>query len=276
MKNLFRLLCIVMILGMMSAPVLAANVNLGGVEVDETLIISPVSGKYSVTYTEADATELTSGQQIVLLVVKGVASTPAGLTISSENIRYIDQGTATDTSISFSNFIPSSIPNCTVLISGLTGIDGPKIIGYIAAVPVNVSGQLTYVNAAKNLSATIVLKEDAVPTNTFIVQTDTSGNFSFPAVTEGRYTLTATLQSYTKYVRGNIIVAENPILDLAGTLLPGDINSDGTIELQDLNQVIFNFNKIMNHSADINQDGVIELLDLSAIIANYNKKAIVE
>lgn len=281
MKNLFRLLCIVIILGMMSAPVLAANVNLGGVEVDETLIISPVSGKYSVTYTEADATELTSGQQIVLLVVKGVASTPAGLTISSDNIRYIDQGTATDTSISFSNFIPSSIPNCTVLISGLMGIDGPKIIGYIAAVPVNVSGTVSYLSGVVNRLATITLTEMNMPSytptaNVFTVQSNTSGQFNIPLVTEGTYQLVATAQSHAKYTKNNISVVELDISGISGNLLSGDIDSNDVIEFLDLSAILSNYNQVKTDPADIDGNGVIEFLDLSAVLSNYNKNAIVE
>ena len=281
MKNLFRLLCIVMILGMMSTPVLAANVNLGGVEVDETLIISPVSGKYSVTYTEADATELTNGQQIVLLVVKGVATTPAGLTISSDNIRYIDQGTATDTSISFSNFIPSSIPNCTVLISGLTGIDGPKIIGYIAAVPVNVSGTVSYLSGVINRVATITLTEMNIPaytptSNVFTVQSNTSGQFNIPLVTEGTYQLVATAQSHAKYTKNNISVVELDISGISGNLLSGDIDSNDVIEFLDLSAVLSNYNQVKTDPADVDGNGVIEFLDLSAVLSNYNKNAVVD
>jgi len=280
MKNLFRLLCIVIILGMMSAPVLAANVNLGGVEVEETLIISPVSGKYSVTYTEADATELTSGQQIVLLVVKGVASTPAGLTISSDNIRYIDQGTATDTSISFSNFIPSSIPNCTVLISGLTGIDGPKIIGYIAAVPVNVSGTLSFLSGSIGRVANVTITEDGYPANTFTIQTNTAGQYTFTGITEGTYTLTANAESHANYTKTLIAVNEYDVTGLSGILRPGELTGDININFSDLSTLIDDYNKTrataIKPKCDLTGDSNINFTDLSTLIDYYNKTAITE
>lgn len=269
-----------MILGMMSTPVLAANVNLGGVEVDETLIISPVSGKYSVTYTEADAPELTNGQQIVLLVVKGVATTPAGLTISSDNIRYIDQGTATDTSISFSNFIPSSIPNCTVLISGLTGIDGPKIIGYIAAVPVNVSGTLSFLSGTISRIANVTMTEDGYPTNTSTIQTNTAGQYTFTGITEGTYTLTANAESHANYTKTLIAVNEYDVTGLSGILRPGELTGDININFSDLSTLIGDYNKTRatatKQVCDINGDNNINFTDLSTLIDNYNKTAIVE
>ena len=282
MKNLIRLsLFSIMVIILMSVPVMAATVNLGGVGVEESLIISPVGGKYSVTYTEAVGTELTSGQQIALLVVKGVATTPAGLTISADTIRYIDQGVATDTDITFSNFIPSSIPNCTILISGLTGIDGPKIIGYIAAVPVNVSGTITFLSGIINRVASITLTEMNMPAYTpsasvFTVQTNTSGQFNIPLVTEGTYRLVATAQSHAKYTKNNVSIEELDISGISGNLLSGDIDNNDVIEFLDLSAILSNYNPVKTDPADVDGNGVIEFLDLSAILSNYNKNAVVE
>ena len=90
MKYLYRLVLMILALMMLtSMSVYAATVTLGGVEVDGNLVLQPASGKYSVTYNESIETELTVGQQIVFLVVKGVATTPETLTISADTIRYV-------------------------------------------------------------------------------------------------------------------------------------------------------------------------------------------
>lgn len=282
MKYLYRLVLMILALMMLtSMSVYAATVTLGGVEVDENLILQPVSGKYTVTYNESIETELTAGQQIVLLVVKGVATTPAGLTISADTIRYIDQGVSTDTSIAFSNFVPSSTPNCTVLISGLSGIDGPKIVGYIEAVPVNVSGTVSYLSGIINRIATITLTEMNMPSytptsNVFTVQSNTSGQFNIPLVTEGTYQLVATAQSHAKYTKNNISIVELDVSGITGYLLSGDIDSNDVIEFLDLSEILSNYNQVKTDPADVDGNGVIEFLDLSAVLSNYNKNAVVD
>ncbi len=282
MKYLYRLVLMILALMMLtSMSVYAATVTLGGVEVDGNLILQPVSGKYSVTYNESIETELTAGQQIVLLVVKGVATTPSGLTISADTIRYIDQAVSTDTSIAFSNFVPSSIPNCTVLISGLTGVDGPKIVGYIEAVPVNVSGTVSYLSGVINRVATITLTEMNMPaytptSNVFTVQSNTSGQFNIPLVTEGTYRLVATAQSHAKYTKNNISIVELDISGITGNLLSGDIDGNDVIEFLDLSAILSNYNQVKTDPADVDGNGVIEFLDLSAVLSNYNKNAVVD
>lgn len=281
MKYLYRLVLMILALMMLTSMSVYAAVTLGGVEVDGNLILQPVSGKYSVTYNESIETELTAGQQIVFLVVKGVATTPAGLTISADTIRYVDQGASTDTSIAFSNFIPSSIPNCTVLISGLTGVDGPKIIGYIEAVPVNVSGTVSYLSGVINRVATITLTEMNMPaytptSNVFTVQSNTSGQFIIPLVTEGTYQLVATAQSHAKYTKNNISIIELDVSGITGNLLSGDIDSNDVIEFLDLSAILSSYNQVKTDPADVDGNGVIEFLDLSAVLSNYNKNAVVD
>jgi hypothetical protein len=281
MKKFSRLfLSLIMVLILISGPVLAATINLGGVEVEESLIITPISGKYSVTYTEAVGTELTSGQQIVLLVVKGVATTPEGLTISSDNIRYIDQGVATDTDITFSNFIPSSIPNCTVLISGLTGVDGPKIVGYIAAVPVNLSGTVTFLSGSIGRIANVTITENGYPTNTKTVQTTTAGQYTFTGITEGTYTLTANAESHANYTKNLISVNEFDVTGLSGILRPGELTGDININFSDLSTLIDDYNKTrstaLRPKCDVTGDNNINFTDLSTLIDYYNKTAITE
>lgn len=281
MKYLYRLVLMILALMMLtSMSVYAATVTLGGVEVDENLILQPVSGKYTVTYNESIETELTAGQQIVLLVVKGVATTPAGLTISADTIRYIDQGVSTDTSITFSNFVPSSTPNCTVLISGLTGVDGPKIVGYIEAVPVNVSGSLSFISGSIGRVATVTITENGYSTNTKTVQSNTSGQYSFTGVTEGTYTLVATAESHASYTKNLISINEFDVTILLGTLYPGELSNDVNIGFTDLTYILADYNKTRSTAikpqTDISGDNNINFTDLSDLLANYNKYAITE
>ena len=280
MKYLYRLVLMILALMMLTSMSVYAAVTLGGVEVDGNLILQPVSGKYSVTYNESIETELTAGQQIVFLVVKGVATTPETFTISADTIRYVDQGASTDNSIAFSNFIPSSIPNCTVLISGLTGVDGPKIIGYIEAVPINVSGSLSFISGSIGRVATVTLTENGYPTNTKTVQSNTSGQYSITGVTEGTYTLVATAESHASYTKNLISINEFDVTMLLGTLYPGELSNDVNIGFTDLTYILADYNKTrltaIKPQTDISGDNNINFTDLSDLLANYNKFAITE
>lgn len=263
-----------------SFSVQAETITLEGKAIDKNLLIEPDdNGVFSLTYTESEATELESGQQIVLLVVKGIATSPSGLSISAANIRYIDQATSDGTKVEFLNFIPSSVPNFTVLLGGITG--GPKIVGYIEAQPVSVSGKMSFISGFKGRVADVFLTElnpsnYDLTLNILEAQTNIEGDFLFPRVFEGVYELFVNVESHTSYTKKKVNVEEIDLFELNGNLIPGDVDGNGVIEYLDLSAVLQNYEKRIEHPADIDGNGTIEYLDLSQVLINYEKRSIVE
>src|SRR6185503_11693441 len=52
--------------------------------------------------------------------------------------------------------------------------------------------------------------------------------------------------------------------------LPGDLNNDNTVNIQDLSILLSNYNTT-NTSADINNDGTVNVLDLSILLSYYGQ-----
>jgi hypothetical protein len=49
---------------------------------------------------------------------------------------------------------------------------------------------------------------------------------------------------------------------------PGDLNSDGTVNITDLSILLSSWNTT-SATADINKDGTVNILDLSILLSNY-------
>ena len=108
-------------------------------------------------------------------------------------------------------------------------------------------------------------------------------NFSFPTVAAGTYDLVVTKPGHLSYTVKNVEVRDTA-LDLTTmegkpyqtiTLLAGDVNGDGKINLTDLSIFKNNFGKtgsaVTNRLADITGDGKINLLDLGVFKNNFGK-----
>jgi hypothetical protein len=52
--------------------------------------------------------------------------------------------------------------------------------------------------------------------------------------------------------------------------LPGDLNNDNTVNIQDLSILLSNYNT-SNSTADINSDGTVNILDLSTLLSHYGQ-----
>jgi hypothetical protein len=119
----------------------------------------------------------------------------------------------------------------------------------------------------------------------------TPQNFKFTGVVPGTYILEITKLTHTKFTVNNIIV-DNKDLDLTQdsrsavkvmTLLYGDINNDGFINVNDYNIVMSsrNYNKeisqVENKICDLNGDGFVNVNDMNIIWSsvNYNKGEVI-
>ena len=108
-------------------------------------------------------------------------------------------------------------------------------------------------------------------------------SFSFDTVAAGTYDLVVTKDGHLTYTVKDVVVGDAAI-DLAThanaaistiTLLAGDVNGDGKINLTDLSIFKNNFGKtgsaVTNLLADITGDGKINLLDLGVFKNNFGK-----
>ena len=160
----------------------------------------------------------------------------------------------------------------------------------VKAKGVSVSGTVKSYNP--NNTTTIQLKQDGAEKYSTTIDVDSGSgqvpqSFSFPAVAPGTYDLVVTKKAHLTYTVTGVVVGDVP-LDLTTmtdkvystiTLLCGDINGDGNINVTDLNKVwdAANFNKKVsvadNKLTDINGDGSINVTDLNVIwdAANFNK-----
>ena len=162
-----------------------------------------------------------------------------------------------------------------------------------AGAGVAVSGKVTSYNP--NNPTTIQLMQGSTEKyKTTIVKATGSGqkeqNFSFPAVAAGTYDLVVTKPGHLTYTVKNVVVGDGP-LDLTKhsnaaistiTLIPGDLNNDGSVNTQDY-QILTspsNYGKSASLAAvkvaDINGDGSINTQDYQILTSpsHYGKSAV--
>ena len=162
-----------------------------------------------------------------------------------------------------------------------------------AGAGVAVSGKITSYNP--NNPTTVELRQGgAVKYSTTIKAATGSGqkeqNFSFPAVAKGTYDLVVTKAAHLTYTVKGVVVGDTA-LDLTTmtgkpyqtiTLIPGDLNNDGSVNTQDY-QILTspsNYGKSASLAAvkvaDINGDGSINTQDYQILTSpsHYGKSAV--
>lgn len=155
---------------------------------------------------------------------------------------------------------------------------GPRVIGSI-----------TSMNPGKPMEIRLMQNGVAVKTVTIAAGSgtgETAQTFAFGEVTPGTYDLQIVKAGHLPYTVTGIPVSD--IVDLSDLLshtplIPGDINEDTVVDLQDL--IILTADNTFNRSvanaqtpaADVNGDGLIDLQDLIILTAdsNFNKGATV-
>ena len=284
MRKMLRLgLCLSVLAAALTCSALAAMDDYT-TDKDGVVTYDEVSEKYTASYEKAKA-----GEQYALLVVK--AKDGFYEPINDDNIMYIDQKAAEGTTISF-EFIPKSTPDCVVLLGGVFS-DGksPKTLGTLIGQGTTVSGSVSVSNAAKAM--TIELYQQGTTTNpvyTVTIPAASSGgsanrNFSLDGVAEDTYDLKVTQEGHTSYWLTGVPVGSDPLTLPETLVLPcGDVNGDGSINIDDLGILISsnNYNKdsttAENKIADLNGDGSINIDDLGIILSskNYNNSEVTE
>lgn len=156
----------------------------------------------------------------------------------------------------------------------------------------SLSGIVTSYNPA--LSTTITLIQNGEAVYTYSVKAATgvgavSQKFIFADVKEGVYDIVITKSNHLSYTIKGVSVYddidlrehENPLIS-AITLIAGDVNGDGCVDLKDVTALTSSktyglaFDEAETKSGDINGDGCFDLKDLAIITSdkNYGKAPI--
>lgn len=231
---------------------------------------------------------IVDGKEYVILVVKG---TPDNYTISKDTILYIDQVTASETTISF-NFIPMTATESVVLLGGeFQNGNSPIVLGTLLSNGTTVTGQITAYAPKTPTTIELYAENDStkpVYTTTIGGEANASGGqktqtFSFEGVTLGTYNMKVTKAGHTPCWLNHVPVGSEA-LDISQTinsltLVCGDVNGDGKVNANDYMAVANkkNYNKAAteadNALCDVNGDGKINATDYMLIAnkKNYNK-----
>ena len=162
--------------------------------------------------------------------------------------------------------------------------DGVKVSGQVLSYN---PGNSLYVYLYKAGTTDVVNVNHVGPLPSGSGSEQVTRTFSFKSVPKGTYDLVVTKEAHLTYTVKNVVVGDTD-LDLTAmtekpfstiTMLAGDINGDGSINVTDLNEVwdAANFNKNVsaadNKRTDINGDGSVNVTDLNVIwdAANFNK-----
>ncbi len=159
-------------------------------------------------------------------------------------------------------------------------VSDTKALAVVIKEDVQNGGLTGYVTCmAGNKSGTnIILKNGA--TTVTSVTTNATGQFTIPNVADGTYSIEVSRSGYLVRTISNITVSGNEVaVSLVGTpitLIPGDMNNDGSINITDLSALISRYNTASpnaNYRAeyDLNKDNMLNITDLSALISNYNR-----
>lgn len=227
------------------------------------------------------------------------------LTIGTENARLIDEGTLvlihiTDTgrviygkeaTSGQKKFDKVDTENGTVTFT--TDSCSPFVLARKAGV--SVKGKVASYNGSHDFTVTLYQAGSETMVGTPLTVSgngaseSTEQEFTIPNVPKGTYDLVVTKSAHLKYTVKNVTVGDAP-LDLTAhgnaairtiTLLCGDVDGDGSINVTDLNTVwdAANFNKDANNATikltDLNGDGSVNVTDLNILwdAANFNKGA---
>jgi len=117
----------------------------------------------------------------------------------------------------------------------------------------------------------IMVTLDVSPTMT--TTTDISGTYTFENVLSGTYTITMSADLYLDAMAVNVAVLDNETNYACDvTLLGGDLNNDGIIDILDLATCAAHF-ETSDPEADVNADGMVDVYDLVLLGKNFKLEA---
>lgn len=219
---------------------------------------------FDITYTG------TAGEYYALIIVAGEAKPEDALSVTEDNLQYINQQTADPNgNVTFEDvLLKNDGTECSVYLSG-SDLDGPVLLGYVNLQDeFVVSGTVT---SDSDVPATVSLTDLSDETKVYTVYTSASGTYVI-SVPAGEYKMVITKVAHLSYTKLSLKVADD-ISGVNAALKGGDVNRDGIINELDLGSLLTYYNKA-NALVDINSDGVINELDLGKLLTNYMDEAV--
>lgn len=183
-------------------------------------------GKFNVTYTGA-----ADGKEYMIWAVKGTHTDANEVSFAQSNVLYINQNTADGTSVTFDAFLPMKSEDSTVLVTG-QGMEAPIIVGYIKGEGNTISGNIGLSGRKANFGGAVVTLINVDTFEEFTATTDTNNAFEM-VVPNGVYKLMITKDGYLSYTDKTYEVSSESEWTEEISLLPGDFNGNGRVELQD-------------------------------------------
>ena len=148
---------------------------------------------------------------------------------------------------------------------------------YTKVAGVTVSGTIkSYGSASEAVTVTLLQGTSEVATKTLTGASGSvpySQNYSFPAVPAGTYTLKVEKKGHVTREYA-IAVASDPVVQDIKIYMLGDINEDGSINIQDVIRLLNHVNNSNTISdtkhCDINKDGAVNIQDVIRLLNHVN------
>jgi hypothetical protein len=133
-----------------------------------------------------------------------------------------------------------------------------------------IMGVVLHANAQKQVAIRLNLTRLDSAAEMIEATSDSSGAFQFANLPLGIYRLDASAPGFLS-TRMEIRVLEGQLVQLPPTtLIAGDVNQDGLIDIKDVTLIAANFNGPATVlEADINGDGWVDIRDLSVVSSQF-------
>ena len=225
--------------------------------------------------------------------VSGTVNDSSGKAVSGATVELYKDGTkVATTTASGSSYSFSDVSTGTYTVKAKTTVDGKELNGsddvtvtdgdttkdITVAKGVTVSGTIKSYGSASE-AVTVTLLQGTSVIGSPQVLTGASGsvpysqNYSFPAVPAGDYTLKVEKKGHVTREYAVTVVSAPVVQDIKIYML-GDINEDGSINIQDVIRLLNHVNNSNTISdtkhCDINKDGAVNIQDVIRLLNHVN------
>lgn len=225
-----------------------------------------------------NGSDFTAGEQVGILVLKPGVNSPDEIDLDDpiDSIDYIDQVEIGENKEFTLTYTSSGQPGqYKVYYTGNT--QTPELFeidieGQVGAI----SGKITSLGNISAIAITVL--KDGQPVKT--ANPDAEGNFSITGLEAGTYSVEFVKKSHLKLTINGVEVKASETKELGQkALIPGDINGDALINIEDLQRVLDRYGSTestggaYDSEGDLNDDTLINIEDLQAVLDNYGKTA---
>lgn len=222
--------------------------------------------------------------------VSGTVKDSSGKAVSGATVELYKDGTKVGepaTTDSSGKYTIPDVSTGTYTVKAKTTVDGKELNGsddvtvtdgdttkdITVAKGVTVSGTIkSYGSASEAVTVTLTKQGETTPTFTD-TRTGNSATYSFPTVPAGKYTLKVEKKGHVTREYAVTVVSAPVVQDIKIYML-GDINEDGSINIQDVIRLLNHVNNSNTISdtkhCDINKDGAVNIQDVIRLLNHVN------